>query len=823
MEVFELKKTRVWRAAKLNKILPTAALHWVALAGFLFTAASFGLLFFAPKLLGAERTFGIALVAGAATFGFWVYTLFFDTHLDLVGAPRDSEENLANFLDFGGVEIFRAFLSSGHGEISGLLWEIAKLPSAEFVLYRMGAAPANFKRDLAIYLKENKRELDLDSVSLFMRDALDDKRKFGAAGPLSWHDLFVTLSVHSEFLRRFVFDAHLEKKDVRDLAEWAREIEIADKEQKRFWSYEALMRTRGIGKDWASGYTIRLDRFARDLSDSVLRRGFVPHLYGRKDETEAVEQILARAGKNNVVLVGEEGVGKKTIAHALAKKIVLGQTLSQLAHKRVLELDLSSVLAGAASEHEIEERFKLILDDAVRAGNVILLIDNLHALFESSKDTGTINATELLTPYLSSSLFQVIGLTTHAGYHGTIVKNSSLVRLFEKVEIKEPAKSEVYEILRDVVPYIESHGEVLILYQAMKAAVELSDRYIKTAPFPEKAIGILQEAAVYAKTKARSAVVTAAHIEEVVHRKTEIPVGSIALAEKDVLLNLEKVLHRRVIGQQEAIVAISNALRRSRSGISSEKKPIGSFLFLGPTGVGKTETAKALAAVYFGAERHMIRFDMSEYQQAESIRRLIGHDTEPGQLTTAVMDKPFSLVLLDEIEKAHPNILNVFLQVLDDGRLTDALGRTVDFTNTIIICTSNAGAELIRQSIKTFRENNLKERLLDYLQKEGIFKPEFLNRFDAVIVYRPLTGEETERVVELLLADLNRRLKEKEVELAVSPAVVKKIAEMGYDPEFGARPLRRVIQDRLENLVAKKLLSGEINRGDRVEIAPDEI
>ncbi|OGE88255.1 MAG: hypothetical protein A2722_01735 [Candidatus Doudnabacteria bacterium RIFCSPHIGHO2_01_FULL_50_11] len=379
------------------------------------------------------------------------------------------------------------------------------------------------------------------------------------------------------------------------------------------------------------------------------------------------------------------------------------------------------------------------------------------------------------------------------------------------------------EMLKEVVPQIETHNQVLILYQSMRSAVQLADRYIKTVPFPEKAIDLLQEAAVYAQTKGRSSVVRPEHVEEVVHIKTDIPVGKVALAEKEILLELERILHRKIIGQDEAIIAVANALRRSRSGITSEKKPIGSFLFLGPTGVGKTETAKALAEVYFGSQKRMIRFDMSEYQQPDSVERLIGQGEIRGQLTTQVMEAPFSLLLFDEVEKAHPKILDLFLQVLDEGRLTDDLGRVIDFTNTILIFTSNAGAELIRESVVQFRETNLKERLLDSLQKTGIFKPEFLNRFDAVIIYKPLSEEQTEKVAELFIQDLNRRLKAKDIQIAASPELLKKIVQIGYDREFGARPLRRVIQDRVETVVAKKLLSGETKRGDTITISPEEI
>ncbi|MDP2933372.1 MAG: ATP-dependent Clp protease ATP-binding subunit [bacterium] len=823
MKSFELQKTKVFKALVLNKIFPVRALHKIAALGFLAMCAFAVLRFALPKLLGEDRTVGLFLLSAGVTYVFWVYTLFFETYLDNVEKPAVGEENLANYLDFVTTGIFDRYINSGNGDLSVLLLEIVRTPGAQFVLYRMGVAPQQFESELKNYLGETPKPFDPEAVRLFLEDALDEKNKNGQSGAVTWRDLMLALCVNSEFFRRFIFDAHLEKQDIKRILDWQAELEAEHEEKRKFWTYENLMRSRGIGKDWSWGYTINLDNYATDVSILLLRRGFAPRLYGREKETEAVERILARAGENNVILVGEEGVGRRTIAHALAKKIINGQTLAQLAHKRVLELDVGAVLANSASEHEVEGRLKLILNEAVRAGNVILLIEEVHSLFDSSRSTGTINATEILLPYLNSSLFQVIGITSHRGYNDTIARNSSLTKVFAKVEVKEPSKENVFEILHDVVPQIEAHSQVLILYQAIKEAINLSDRYIKNVPFPAKTIDVLQEAAVYAQTKARSPVVTASHVEEVVHRKTDIPVGKIALAEKDVLLNLESILHRKVIGQEDAILAISNAMRRARSGIASEKKPIGSFLFLGPTGVGKTETAKALASVYFGSEKRMIRFDMSEYQQPDSIRRLIGYDQEAGQLTTAIMEHPFSLLLLDEIEKSHPNILNLFLQVLDDGRLTDALGRTVDFTNTIIITTSNAGAELIRESIQQFHEANLKERLLDHLQKQGIFRPEFLNRFDSVIVFRPLTSEQTEQVVELLLADLSRRLREKDVTLKFDFQAVKKIAQLGYDPQFGARPLRRVIQDRVENLVATKLLSGQAKRGDVIEIKAEEI
>lgn len=823
MFIFDLRRSKIYRALLLEKVFSNAVISRIVVVLFLLMLVLLFLWVLPTESFAKQKAFGLFLILSSLTFGMWVYSLFFVNYLQVLEMVDENETNLANLLDFEAGKAVGEFQSSAYRDISAFLFPILKTQKAHFVFFRIGQNPESVKEALENYLRATSKENLEEELLLLLEEAWQEIRKQGSVRPISWRDLLIALCARSDFLRRFLFDLKLEKKDIAALCVWQWGVELAEEQQKKFWTRENLMRTRGVGKGWAAGYTVNLDKYANDVTEVIARKGLGAHLYGRKTETEAIERILARAGENNAVAVGEAGVGKKTIVYALAQKILYGETLPALAHKRVLELDVGAVLAGTGTEREVEGRLKLLLNEAGRAGNVILLIDEIHTLFQPRAAAGTINATELLLPYLSSASLQVVGLTTYEGYHETIAKNPSLLKSFEKVEVHEPSKTEVLPILWYVVPKIEAHDQVLILYQAIKRAIDLADRYIKDVPFPEKAIDVLQEASVYAQSHDRSSTVTQEHVEEVVHQRTEIPVGKIALAEREVLLDLEKILHRRVIGQDEAIVAVANALRRARSGIASEKKPIGVFLFLGPTGVGKTETAKALASVYFGSEARMIRFDMSEYQLPNALDRLIGSGEDRGQLTTAVIENPFSLLLLDEIEKAHPNILNLFLQVFDEGRLTDALGRTVDFTNTIIIATSNAGAEMIRESVQQFREVNLKERLLDYLQKQGIFRPEFLNRFDAIITYKPLTEEQTGAVVRLLLADLNRRLKEKDVEVMVTAELVKKIAEIGYDPQFGARPLRRAIQDRLETQVAKKLLAGEIKRGEKIEINPDEI
>ncbi|PIR97108.1 MAG: hypothetical protein COT91_03330 [Candidatus Doudnabacteria bacterium CG10_big_fil_rev_8_21_14_0_10_41_10] len=820
---FDLGKAPIRFALRLEKVSSTKATHRLVL--FMFVVLVFLMIVWltSPELLGEDRIFGLFLMATSFAFTFWVYSLFFTTYLKNLERPKLNEDNLACYLDFLSAKTIESYQKSSRHDISALLFSMLKNKQVDFILYRIGINPKTFEEHLKNYLKYQKFETQNEEFIVFLEDALQEARDSRNENIITWRDLLVSLSAHSKFFNKFLFNEKLEKGDIRRLASWQWRMEEDFEKTKKFWSKENLMGRRGIAKDWAAGYTVQLDKYARDVTYAIAKRGFSAHLYGRKNETDAIERILARAGENNVVLVGEAGVGKKTIAYALSKRILDGKVLPSLAHKRVLELDIGSVLAGSGSSHEVELKLKNVLNDAVSAGNVILLIDEIHSIFSRDAGAGQINATELFLPYLSSPNFQVIGMTDFKNYQRTFGSNPSLVKDFEKVEIHEPQVDDVISILEDAVPQIEAHSQVLVTYQAMVDSAKLSDRYIKDVPFPEKALDVLEEAAIYAKADRKSSLVTSGDVEEVVYRRTEIPVGKIAMAEKEVLLDLEKVLHRKVIGQSEAITAVANALRRSRSGIASEKKPIGSFLFLGPTGVGKTETAKALASTYFGSVKSMLRFDMSEFQQADSVKRLLGDGAEPGQLTTAIIDNPFSLLLLDEIEKADSNILNLFLQVLDDGRLTGSSGRTVDFTNTIIIMTSNAGSEMIRQSVEQMREQNLKERLLDYLQKEGRFRPEFLNRFDAVIVYKPLTQDQTWEVTKLLFSDLNRRLKQKDVQLKITDELVAKVSKLGYSPEFGARPLRRVIQDKVENIIAKKLLSGEVDRGDVVEIQTEEL
>ena len=487
---------------------------------------------------------------------------------------------------------------------------------------------------------------------------------------------------------------------------------------------------------------------------------------------------------------------------------------------------MHAVLAGINNPGDILERLRIIFSEAINAGNIILVIDEIHNYLGADKGPGAIDISSILIPYLNSSSFQIIGLTTFEGFHKYVESNASIKNLFVKVEIVESTEEQVIFILEDMLVDLEKKYNVAVSYKVLRNIVKLTDRYIQDRPFPQKAIDILTEVLIYTKQK-REKIVLPEYVDKIISERTEVPIGEIQEDEKKKLLELEQRIHQRVVDQEEGIRVISQAMRRARTGIKNRKRPIGSFLFLGPTGVGKTETSKALAEVYFGSDTKMIRLDMSEYQEISTINRLIGsaEKNEPGLLTKAVLDSPFSVILLDEIEKAHPNILNLFLQVLDEGFLTDAFGRKINFSESIIIGTSNAGAELIRQCVKQGRNlQTFKDDLIDYLMKQGIFRAELLNRFDATIVFKPLTHEHLIKIAVLMINDLTKRLLDGTgVRLVVSPELIEKIVRIGYKPEFGARPMRRVIQDEIESRVAKMILEQDLKRGDFVKIEANEI
>ena len=641
--------------------------------------------------------------------------------------------------------------------------------------------------------------------------------------------------------------------------------------------------------------TPSLDEFGRDLTLAAQELRLDP-VVGREKEIERVIQILARRTKNNPVLIGEPGVGKTAVAEGLAIRIVNAEVPDILDGKKVIQLDMGLLVAGTKYRGEFEERLKKIMDEIRQAGNIILVIDEMHTLIGAGAAEGAIDAANILKPALSRGEIQVIGATTLDEYRKYVEKDSALERRFQSVIIEEPTIDESIEIIRGLKPKYEDHHKLIISDEAIDAAVRLSSKYITDRFLPDKAIDVLDEASSKVRLKvstlspegkelekelrnlikekedairnqefekasqlrdeeadmkdriremaqkyreeheANKPTVTAENVAEVVATMTGVPVTKLTEGESERLLKLEDTLHARVIGQHDAVVAISKAIRRARVGLKSPNRPIGSFIFCGPTGVGKTELAKALAEAVFGSEDNMIRVDMSEFMEKHSTAKLIGSPPgyvgydDGGHLTELIRKKPYSVVLFDEIEKAHPDVFNIMLQILDDGRLTDAKGRHINFKNTIIIMTSNVGASMItttsRLGFSTSDDESkdkyekLKETVTEEMKKA--FRPEFLNRIDETIVFAHLTKEEIREIVDLMLKDLFKRLSERNLSVEVTDEVKDHLAKDGYSEAYGARPLRRLIQRKIEDMLAEEILSGKYLAGDTIKLVMNE-
>lgn len=745
----------------------------------------------------------------------------------IAAIERGQKVNLANYCSLAALKTFhyaqsRDPLPEDHlAEGKSFYKALIKEPRGRFVIKKLGMSTAQFEQYMVQFYEnnKNKKESVIDVVDLFLF-ALKIAEAEGHEKILV-SDIFAALSQKENFLKKLLFSKNIKFEDVLNIVYWQTTHEIYEKEKK--FNPEKPKLTGGIGKDWAMGYANTLSRFAFDLTESVSRQQTPIHLIGRKKETDEMEKTLIRANKHNVLLVGEPGTGKSTIVKNLARNVLFGQTYPAIANKRIMELNIDFLLAGAASSGEIVARLNGVLNDAVRAGNIVLFIRNAHALFSGGAKVGAIDASDVMIPYLENPQLYFIATTSTSDFHQFIEPKSGLVDKFEKINVDEPTKDETIRIIEDILFWIEPQQKVSVSYNAIQKIVDLSERFIYDKFFPEKAIDVLNELIVMVKTEGRKQILPE-DVERLVSSKVNVPIGEGENVEKERLLNLEQFLHQRVIGQDIAISAVSNALRRARSGIKRDDKPIGSFLFLGPTGVGKTETSKALAENYFGDEKRMIRFDMSEYQDITGLYRLLGappgtpEAQTGGQLTNAVKDNPFSLILFDEIEKADPNILNIFLQILDEGWVTDSLGRKVKFNNSIIIATSNAGSEYIRTQVQQgVSGENLQEGLLNYLQEQRLFRPEFLNRFTAVVNFNPLTPSQVLQITQKMVNKLVQVvIAEKGVTLHVTDAAIKKLAELGYDPLLGARPISRVIQEKVENFLAKKLLSNQVSRGQKI-------
>jgi ATP-dependent Clp protease ATP-binding subunit ClpC len=612
------------------------------------------------------------------------------------------------------------------------------------------------------------------------------------------------LILTSPGLSGFLTHLKLKREDVDHLTEWLGRVLDAIRAEKPYFG--------GVGRDWANGFTPSLNQFGDNISLAIERSGAHFGWLTSSEGVVAIKNAFSQ-GASSVALVGEPGIGKTSHVHALAQLLLAEKNDRNLEHRQIVSLNPSMILSSVRRPGDLEEIMIALLSETAHAGHIILFLDEAQLFF--SNGNGSFDLTQILLPVLQSRSVQVIMAMTPRDYQQLKARSPAFANLLTPVILAEAPKNDVLRILEDTALMLEQKHRVLIPYDAIQESYRLSGRYQEDMAYPGKAIQLLEQALSYAES---GGLVSVASVQKAIEQTHGVKVAAATPAEADVLLNLEDKIHERMINQKQAVTVVASALRRARAGVTNPKRPIGSFLFLGPTGVGKTELAKAVAAIYFHAESNMIRLDMSEYQQPEDVARLLSNGAdETNSLIMSVRRQPFSVVLLDEVEKAHPNVLNLLLQLLDEGQLTDTAGRAVSFKDCIIIATSNAGANFIREQIdKSQAPDTFHAALTDELIQSGQFKPELLNRFDEIVIFRPLDTDELAQVVRLMVTDINKTLSTQNVTVELTDAAVRKVVSVGYDPRLGARPMRRALQKMVENSIAGRILRGEVTAGDHI-------
>ncbi len=776
------------------------------------------LLIFLVSLLGlaglSYLLFGVwlwpsYLYLGFALLGLFVFVLV-EGYLGYYGFLRNymekvhfRSENLVDYLDLSVYRLLKK--EGGQIRVPDLILELGQTDKrVDIFIRRLEIAPEWLRE---VLLKEQGPEVELKKL-------LQEAWGLAFAQGRKKIDSLLLLIVLLEYFPLTAALLHrkrIERTDLLLLYRW-----LSSQEEKGFF---VVRFTGGIARDWTVGYSPILDRFATNLA--FLNTAEWETL-AHKESKEELKKVLLQSRRGNVLLVGRPGVGKRSLVISLAQDLREGRCPLSLAYKRILEIKMDRVLTVGKDEAGIRALFGEIIRDVFRAGDVILYFDDFSVLCGGGKALGKANLIDLLLPYLRHPSFQLIASISPSDYEHYIARNEALLEEFNVLEIKEPNFTENVLILEGVASALEYRGEIFFTYLALRRVIELAQRFLWQEPFPIKSIHLLEKIAQKASTQSQS-FITQDLVDEFFEAFTRVKVGKVSQEEREILTNLEEILHQRIVDQEEALRLLAEAIRIRRAGIKSSHKPVGSFLFLGPTGVGKTEAAKALTEVYFGSEGALIRFDMSEFQTKKDVYRFIGHfETNlPGQLTEAVKENPSGVILLDEFEKAHPDILNLFLQILDEGFLTDVFGQKVYFTNHIIIATSNAGsnriAEWLRQG-KSYKE--VSKDLVSYLIRARLFRAELLNRFDRVVVFKPLSPEDIYKIAELKLAQLTEEIyRLKRIKLKVEPEAIKFLARLGYKPEFGARELERVIREKIESLLAEKIIQGEVSSGGEIVVS----
>ena len=702
-----------------------------------------------------------------------------------------------NIYDSFTLEALGILISSSN--TSSLIKTLVRKKAVQFILTK-----ANIKRsEISLINDISIKELAKKAFDL----AKDSKGK-----AVTTTDLFAAYILLSEDKTKLLFDKNLKNEEFFHILLWARKTYPREEKPRpiriRFWG-------EGIGENWVFGWTIETKKYMFDLTRKVIQEK--PLLSGREKEyTQTIEFLYKN---KSAILVGEPGSGKTSLVDTLAFESFLGNIEGDLYHQKFFQLLVDRLLAGSTNQGELESRLDNVITEISHSGNLIVFIPDIENILGAS--TFNIDLSGTLVPYIKQGKFRIIGTTTPGAYKRFIEPLTSLADVFGIVKLENPDKDTAIQMLFEKASDIEKKNNVYLTYRSVIAAFNFAEKYLQGRVMPGAAVSLLQDTVSAVKYAGKN-IVDEQDVIAKIENKTKIAIGTPKAQEKKLLLNLEDEIHKYVIDQENAVTAISEGIRRIRAGLESSTKPI-SFLFLGPTGVGKTETAKTLASIYFGDESRMIRFDMSEYSTNDSVKRLLGGLPDEQGLTDKVFEQPFSLILLDEFEKASPLIIDLFLQVFDDGRLTDNRGKTVSFVDSIIIATSNAASEYIREEIKKERriDKKFQEELLDLLQEKNIFKPELLNRFDEIVVFKPLGTKEAVEITKLMLKDLVKKLSDRYITVTFEDKLIDKIVKEGVSEEFGARPLRRYIQDNIEDLIAQKILGDEIKKGDKAVLSTD--
>jgi len=777
------------------------SLPWLAVRLLVLCLGTIGLLIIALDQIWSINNFlfslsalAVALFLAAGSFHLYMFYLFFHPEFMISLAQKKADPLLA--VDFDLADVLSQWRKTGS---LAILWQsVFKRPKVAIILYRLGIRDG----DLPTILPN----LSISDVEKWLVERV--KTLPDTAQNITLFDFLDWILTRRDFLA-IAEKMALAPEEIRTLIDFYRSLA-----QRQSLSNQ-LGKTGGFARNWSVSYTNLLDRYTEELTERNTRYFALSPLFSRE---ELLKEMAAAASKHtghNVLLIGEEGIGRSELFFHLASKIVRYQTNSVLDGCQVRLLNLATIMEAHHDGRQLAETMYRLLNELVRAGNVVLFVDRIELLLDPSGDLGTADLRQVLGQFLADDRIHLFGELTQEQYLRLVKPNSSLREAFSELDVPPLEGTELEKALLLRLPSLEMRYRVFFLFGAVQTVRQVAGRYLKETASPRRELDILEEAAAAATD---GGVINSQDIVAVIEKKAKVPIKYQA-NEQSILLNLEQLLHQRIVGQDEAIKEVSNALLRARAGLATQSRPIGSFLFLGPTGVGKTETAKTIAEVYFGKSSSLIRLDMTEYAGEDSLEKLLGASTErPGSLALAIQQQPSSVLLLDEVEKSSPQVRNVLLELLDEGQVTTNFGKKLDFTNTIVIATSNAASDQIKRQVETGAVVT-SGALVDQLISSRIFLPELINRFDGVVVFLPLTIEQVRQIVDIQLAKLADQLKrDKGVIVTVSPAVLEELARLGYDPVFGARALQRVITDRLETKIARQIVAQGLGPGSRVQI-----